>query len=202
VAKKEKKEKKETENKKKADKAVKGNKEEPKEKDEKKEPGIHELKALVEAEKDRALRLSAEFDNYKKRSAKETQDFKKFANETLLKQLLTVVDNLERAIDTTEENDDIKGLLDGVKMTHKEMLRIFESFDVKPLVAEGEIFDPNFHQAVTQEESDSVAENTVLKELQKGYTLHGRLVRPSMVIVSKKMAEESKNKEKENENTK
>ena len=170
------------------------------EKEEIKEPGIHELKALVEAEKDRALRLSAEFENYKKRSTKENQDFKRFANETLLKQLFSVVDNLERAIDTSEENKENKSLLDGVKMTHKEMLRIFETFEVKPLKSEGEIFDPNFHQAVTQEESDSCPENTVIKELQKGYTLHGRLVRPSMVIVSKKSTEKVKKEEKENTN--
>ncbi len=156
------------------------------------ELGTHELKALVKAEKDRSLRLSAELENYKKRSIKETQDFKKFANETLLKQLLLVVDNLERAIDTSEENKENKSLLDGVKMTHKEMVKIFENFEVKPLKAEGELFDPNFHQAVTQEESDTCPENTVTKELQKGYTLHSRLLRPSMVIVSKKKARETK----------
>jgi molecular chaperone GrpE len=83
--------------------------------------------------------------------------------------LFSVVDTLERAIDTTEENPDNKSLLDGVKMTHKEMIRIFESFEVKPLKSEGETFDPNFHQAVTQEESDSCPENTVTKELQKGF---------------------------------
>ncbi len=197
-----KKDKKEAEDKKKLEKTVKSSKEKIAEKETKKEPGTHELKALVEAEKDRALRLSAEFDNYKKRSAKEIQDFKKFANETLLKQLLTVVDNLERAIDISDENADNKGLLDGVKMTHKEMLRIFESFEVKPLKSEGEIFDPNFHQAVTQEESDTCAENTVIKELQRGYILHGRLIRPSMVIVSKKKVKEEENNKKEKEKTK
>ena len=194
--------KKEAEDKKNLKKTVKSSKEKIAEKETKKEPGTHELKALVEAEKDRALRLSAEFDNYKKRSAKEIQDFKKFANETLLKQLLTVVDNLERAIDISDENADNKGLLDGVKMTHKEMLRIFESFEVKPLKSEGEIFDPNFHQAVTQEESDTCAENTVIKELQRGYILHGRLIRPSMVIVSKKKVKEEENNKKEKEKTK
>ena len=197
-----KKDKKEAEDKKKSNKTVKSSKDDLAEKETKKEPGTHELKALVEAEKDRVLRLSAEFENYKKRSAKEIQDFRKFANETLLKQLLTIVDNLERAIDTSEEHVNNKGLLDGVKMTHKEMLRIFEAFEVKPIKAEGEIFDPNFHQAVTQEESDSCAENTVIKELQKGYTLHGRLVRPSMVIVSKKKVKEEKNNKKEKANTK
>ena len=143
-----KKDKKEAEDKKKSNKTVKSSKDDLAEKETKKEPGTHELNALVEAEKDRALRLSAEFDNYKKRSAKEIQDFKRFANETLLKQLLTVVDNLERAIDISEENADNKGLLDGVKMTHKEMLRIFESFEVKPLKSEGEIFDPNFQPQI------------------------------------------------------
>ncbi len=169
---------------------------------EEKELGTHELKALIDAEKDRALRLTAEFDNYKKRTAKEIQDYKRFANETLLKQLLSVVDNLERAIDTAKQNKDDKGIIDGVKMTHKEILRIFESFEVKPLKSEGEIFDPKFHQAVTQEESESHPDNTIIKELQKGYTLHGRLIRPSMVIVSKKKSKETKNSEELTENTK
>jgi len=176
------------------------NSKEASEKEEIKEPGIQELKALIEAEKDRCLRLSAEFDNYKKRSTKENQDFKRFANEALFRQLFSVVDNFERAIDTTEENPENKSLLDGVKMTHKEMLRIFEKFEVKTLKSEGEIFDPNFHQAVTQEESDSCPENTVIKELQTGYTLHGRLVRPSMVIVSKKSEDKVPEKEQENTN--
>ncbi|MCD4743577.1 MAG: nucleotide exchange factor GrpE [Desulfobacteraceae bacterium] len=194
-----KKKKKEAEKKAESKKNVRASKDST-EKEEIKEPGIHELKAMVEAEKDRALRLSAEFENYKKRSLKETQDFRRFANETLLKQLLSVVDNLERAIDTSEESSENKSLLDGIKMTHKEMMRIFEAFEVKPLKAEGEIFDPNFHQAVTQEESDSCPANTIIKELQKGYTLHSRLLRPSMVIVSKK-PEEKKVKEEEKENT-
>ena len=194
-----KKKKKEAEKKAESKKNVRASKDST-EKEEIKEPGIHEFKARAEAEKDRALRLSAEFENYKKRSLKETQDFRKFANETLLKQLLSVVDNLERAIDTSEESSENKSLLDGVKMTHKEMMRIFEVFEVKPLKAEGEIFDPNFHQAVTQEESDSCPANTIIKELQKGYTLHSRLLRPSMVIVSKK-SEEKKVKEEEKENT-
>ena len=194
-----KKKKKEAEKKAESKKNVRASKDST-EKEEIKEPGIHELKAMAEAEKDRALRLSAEFENYKKRSLKETQDFRRFANETLLKQLLSVVDNLERAIDTSEESSENKSLLDGIKMTHKEMMRIFEAFEVKPLKAEGEIFDPNFHQAVTQEESDSCPANTIIKELQKGYTLHSRLLRPSMVIVSKK-PEEKKVKEEEKENT-
>ncbi len=142
------------------------------------------------AERDRVLRLSAEFENYKKRSSKELSEFKKFANETLLKQLLTVVDNLERAISAARENEnDGSALLEGVEMTYKEMLRILAAFSVTPVDAQGKSFDPVFHQAVTQQESVDHPENTVVAELQKGYLFHDRLIRPSMVVVSKAMTE-------------
>ncbi len=158
------------------------------------EPGIAELKAEIEANKDRILRISAEFENYKKRSAKEMDDFRKFANETLFKQLLTVVDNLERAICSGEECSDAEALLKGIKMTHKEIMKFFETFNVKPVKAHGEPFDPVFHQAVSQQESDEYPENTVINELQKGYTLHDRLIRPSMVVVSKASAKDDQKK--------
>ena len=130
---------------------------------------------------DRFLRVSAEFDNYKKRAAREAAEFKKFANETLVKEILPILDNLERAI---ELSDTQNGLVEGVEMTLKEMLKVFEKFNVKPIDAVGEPFDPCFHQAVIQEESDSHPENTVIKELQKGYLMHERLIRPAMVVVS------------------
>ncbi|MEA2060905.1 MAG: nucleotide exchange factor GrpE [Thermodesulfobacteriota bacterium] len=146
------------------------------------------IKALEEAlasEKDRVLRLSAELDNYKKRSARELADFKKFANESLIKRLLAVVDNLERAVSTGSENKAENKVIEGVNLTLKEMLKLFDQFNVKPVKAEGEPFDPAFHQAVTQAESSDHPENTVITELQKGYLLNDRLIRPSMVIVSK-----------------
>jgi len=157
-----------------------------------KKEGTKELKEQLTSEKDRVLRLSAEFENYKKRKQRESDEFKKFANETIFKQFLTIVDNLERAISSTKENSDDKGLLEGVKLTYKEIIKLFETFNVKAVEADNQPFDPNFHQAVTQEETDDLPENTVTQVLQKGYLLHDRLIRPAMVIVSKKIEKETK----------
>ena len=152
----------------------------------KKKDEIQELKDQVAAEKDRALRLSAEFENYKKRTQREINDFKKFANESIFRQLLSVVDNLERAISAAQENSEESALFEGVKLTNKDIVKLFETFNVKSVKADNEPFDPNFHQAVTQEENDEFPDNTVTKVLQKGYLLHDRLIRPAMVVVSKK----------------
>ena len=152
-----------------------------------KKESTKELTEQLASEKDRVLRLSAEFENYKKRKERESDEFKKFANETIFRQLLTVVDNLERAISSTQKNSNEEGLLEGVKLTYKEIIKLFETFNVKPVEAENQPFNPNFHQAVTQEETNDFPENTVSKVLQKGYLLHDRLIRPAMVIVSKKV---------------
>ena len=162
-----------------------------------KKDAAKELTEQLASEKDRVLRLSAEFENYKKRKQRELDDFKKFANETVFKNMLTVVDNLERAIMAAEENSAEESLLEGVKLTHKEILKLFETFNVKPVEAKNQPFDPNFHQAVTQEETDEFPENTVTTVLQKGYLLHDRLIRPAMVVVSKK-AEKETEETKEN----
>ena len=166
-------------------------------KDKAKKEDVNEVKEQLATEKDRVLRLSAEFENYKKRKQRESDEFKKFANETIFRQLLTVVDNLERAISSTPKNSNEDGLAEGVKLTHKEIIKLFETFNVKPVEAENQLFDPNFHQAVTQEETDEFPENTVSKVLQKGYLLHDRLIRPAMVVVSKRVEKKNeKNKEK------
>jgi molecular chaperone GrpE len=161
---------------------------------------ITQLKEQISSEKDRVLRLSAEFENYQKRKQRESDEFKKFANETIFRQLLTVVDNLERAISSTKENSDKKALIEGVELTHKEMIKLFETFSVKSVEAENKIFDPNFHQAVTQEETEKVPDNTVTKVLQKGYLLHDRLIRPAMVIVSKNNKKKKTDKKENKEN--
>jgi molecular chaperone GrpE len=156
---------------------------------------IQELKDQAAAEKDKALRLSAEFENFKKRKQREIDDFKKFANEMVFKQLLSVVDNLERAIVSAEDASDDASLLEGVKLTHKDIIKLFESFNVKPVEAENQPFNPNFHQAVTQEENNELPDNTVTAVLQKGYTLHDRLIRPAMVVVSKRVNKETEKTE-------
>ncbi|SDU52451.1 nucleotide exchange factor GrpE [Desulfobacula phenolica] len=169
----------------------------PAKKDTSEKEGINELKEQLLFEKERVLRLSAEFENYKKRKQRESDEFKKFANETVFRQFLTVVDNLERAILSAEEVSEDDGLLEGVKLTYKDIIKLFETFNVKPVEAENKPFDPNFHQAVNQEGTDEVPENTVITVLQKGYLLHDRLIRPAMVVVSKKI-EKTKEKTKEN----
>ena len=147
--------------------------------DRKNETLLKELEEKFEAKEQEAkekydsfLRVSAEFENYKKRSSRETSDFKKFANEILLKEMLTIVDNLERALDSAggDGNSEAK-VLEGVELTLKEVLRILENFGVKPIAALEAAFDPNYHQAVMQEASEDLPEQTVLRELQKGYLL-------------------------------
>jgi molecular chaperone GrpE len=134
---------------------------------------------------DRFLRISAEFENYKKRSAREMDDCRKYANQTLIKEMLAVVDNLERALNSLNGNlSNDKCLTDGVHLTLKEILKVFEKFNVKPIESIGQPFDPNFHQAMMQEETDDYPENTIITELQKGYMIHDRLLRPSMVVIA------------------
>ncbi len=136
---------------------------------------------------DKYLRVFAEFDNYKKRSTREMNDFRKYANEALLRDMLTVVDNLERAIDSSNDHaQDTSSIVEGVRMTLGGILDLIEKHHVAPIESEGKPFDPQFHQAFQQEESEDHPSNTVLKEFQKGYLLHDRLLRPSMVVVSKK----------------
>jgi molecular chaperone GrpE len=134
---------------------------------------------------DRFLRASAEFENYKKRTQKEIADFRKFANESLLKELLNVVDNLERAIEMPKNGGDETQIVEGVDLTLKELLKVFQKFGVQPIIALGEPFDPTFHQAMMQQEVKDQPDNIVIQELQKGYVIHERLLRPSMVVVSK-----------------
>lgn len=140
---------------------------------------------------DRLLRTSAEFDNYKKRTTREMRDVVRYANEKLLKELLSVVDNLERAITSAQQdNAEDDALLEGVRLTLNEIEKILERHNVQPVKALGEPFDPNFHQAMMQEESEDQPVNTVTQEMQKGYVLYDRLLRPAMVVVSKAKSED------------
>jgi len=154
---------------------------------------INELKAKVEKAEDdakinydRFLRVSAEFENYKKRTARETDEFRKYANESLINQILPVIDNLERAVQASKEKEKNNGpLINGVVLTLNEIHKVLEKFNVKPFSSIGEAFDPNFHQAMMQADSDEHPDNTVLQELERGYMIHNRLLRPAMVVVSK-----------------
>ncbi len=154
---------------------------------------LESVRREAEEERDRLLRLSAEFENYKKRMDRHFEEYKKYANESLLKELLTVVDNLERAISSTDVDKSESSeacVVEGVEMTLNEILKILRNFNVVPIEAKGKPFNPVYHEAMMQEETDEYPENTVIGELQKGYLLHDRLLRPAMVVVSKAKTKE------------
>jgi molecular chaperone GrpE len=140
---------------------------------------------------DKWLRLRADFENFKKRMQKEKGDLVKFGNENLLKALLPVLDNLSRAIEHGKNAKENSPLLEGVEMTCKEFLNTLDRFGVKPVPAVGEVFDPEKHEALSQEESDQEA-NRVIAAVQNGYFYHDRLLRPAKVIVSKGKSEAGK----------
>ena len=163
------------------------------------EKEVEAAKQEVQENYDKYLRVFAEFDNYKKRSTREMNDFRKYANEALLRDMLTVVDNLERAIDSSNNHaENTSSIVEGVRMTLGGILDLIEKHHVAPIESVGKPFDPQFHQAFQQEESEDHPSNTVLKEFQKGYLLHGRLLRPSMVVVSKKKETHGSEKAEDN----
>jgi len=146
---------------------------------------ISEVQASADANMDNYLRSQAEMENMKKRFQKDKQDLIKYGNETLTKQLLPVADNLEKALDHSKDENPLEALRDGVDLTLKGLMNVLEKAGVEAVEAVGAPFDPNFHEAVSEQEDDRVTPGMVLKELQKGYLLNQRLIRPAMVIVNK-----------------
>ena len=144
--------------------------------------------AKAEASKnwDLYLRERADLENARKRHQREKEEAIRFANDRLLKEMIPVLDNLERAVEHAgQEVVESKGLLEGVNMTIAQFRKVLEDFGVKPIKAIGDAFDPNLHQAMGQVESTEQAPNTVVTEFQRGYLLHARLLRPSLVMVAK-----------------
>jgi len=145
------------------------------------EPGsLDEIKAL----QDKYLRLAAEFDNYKRLSLREQRDSARFANEGLLKELLPILDNLERAVRSSKEKQRRDGLIQGVELTLKQFMETLAKFGVRPIASVGQAFDPSRHEAVARVESNTVPAGSVVDEFQRGYYLHDRILRPAMVTVS------------------
>jgi molecular chaperone GrpE len=144
---------------------------------------------------DRFLRVSADLENYKKRVSKEKADLIRYGNEELIKELLPVIDNLERALEHATLEEAQEGITEGVKMTLQQFLGILQRFGVTPIAAEGEPFDPTTHEAVMEQASSDYDPGHVVSELQKGYLLNDRLVRPAKVAVAK--AQENAESEKE-----
>jgi len=150
---------------------------------------------------ERLLRQAAELENYKKRSARERDDAIRYANESLLKDLLPVVDNLERAIAHASGGGNGKPLVEGVEMVLRGLTDVLAKHGVMPISAQGQPFDPTKHEAMTQVETDDHEPNSVVEELHKGYMLRDRLLRPALVSVAKAVkTREKKNPESKVEN--
>jgi molecular chaperone GrpE len=153
-------------------------------------PAPEQRVASLEAEKaelhDRMLRIAAEFDNWKKRSRKELTDGEARAKEQVLRDLLEVIDNLERATASWNEAKEIdpKAIRDGVDLVLRQFRSKLERYQVKPLEAKGVAFDPRFHEAISQVPAPDVKPGSVVHELQKGYMIGDRLLRPAMVVVA------------------
>ena len=146
---------------------------------------LSEKEEIVKSLQDKMLYMQADFENFKKIKNKEKQDVLKFGNEVLIKDLLPVVDNLERALEHASKTNDFKSIHDGVKIVLNEFLKVLEKAGVQPVEALGQKFDPNFHEAFFQEERKDVEPEIIVSEHLKGYVLNGRLIRPSLVSISK-----------------
>jgi len=138
----------------------------------------------VKSLNDKYLRLAAEFDNYKRLIQRDQRDQIRFGNESLLKELLPVVDNLERAIKSSREGGNTDVLIQGVELTLKQLTGALTRFHVTPIQTIGQLFDPATHQSVTSVASKKVPEQHVVEEFQRGYLLHDRILRAAMVSVS------------------
>jgi molecular chaperone GrpE len=163
------------------------------------------LKLKEEADKanecwEKMLRLQADFDNTRKRLERERQDFIKFANEGVISELLNVLDDLERTVELAQsKHQDLAAFLKGVEMILAHLYEMLKEYGVKPIGAEGKIFDPNLHEALMQSEHDDIPEHTVIEELQKGYLMNEKVIRTSKVKVSKKPANKDKAESDEND---
>jgi len=145
---------------------------------------IAELEAKLQEEESRYLRLRADFDNMRRRTQLDREAAEKYRAQKLLTELLPVIDNLERALQVEVTSEDAVSLYKGIEMVHKTLIDATKQEGLELIPAEGEAFDPNVHQAVMQESDSEKETGIVLKELQKGYKLKDRVLRPSMVSVN------------------
>jgi molecular chaperone GrpE len=145
---------------------------------------LSEIQEQVQDNYDLYMRTYAEMENIKKRGIKEREELAKYANESLIKEILPVIDSLEKAISYARDDENSSALIEGLKLTRDGLMKTLEKAGLEEVEAIGKPFDPNFHEAVSQQRDDTVAPGHVMIELQKGYALNGRLIRPSTVVVS------------------
>lgn len=161
--------------------------EEPKEhkKEHKKDKKLEELQNEINTLKDKNMRIAAEMVNTLRRKDEETNRLLKYSNESLITELLPVIDNFERALNVDVTSNDVESYQKGMTMIYNSLKNILEKFEVKEIEAIDKEFDPSYHQAVMQEEKEGTKENIVIEVLQKGYTYKDKVIRPAMVKVSK-----------------
>ncbi len=162
-------------------------------------------KAPLETElnefKDKYLRLYAEFENYRKRVQREKEDLVRYSKEDIFYDILPVIDNLEMALQHSSDKLS-EGIVKGVEMTLREFQRVTEKFGLIPIAAMGKPFDPAVHHAMSQVERSDMEDKTIVEEFRKGYMLGGKVLRPSLVAVSKKPVSETETEIENNEATK
>jgi molecular chaperone GrpE len=146
------------------------------------DPAVDELRRERDALQDRLLRTAADFDNYRKRMDRERRELSEYAATDVLSEIVPVIDNLERALQAAATDDPLRK---GVELIHKQMLDLLRKRNVRPIETAGQMFDPNFHNAVIHEASSTHGEGEIIQELQRGYMIGDRLLRPAMVKVAK-----------------
>ena len=150
---------------------------------------IEELKKSLQEANDKYIRLYADFENYKKITARNKEELLKYANEDLMTDILTVIDHLELALQHASNNETSDALAKGIELTLKELKTVLEKYGLVTIDALGKPFDPSVHHAMSQIESEDADENTVVKEFRKGYMLKDRVLRAALVGVAKKQAQ-------------
>lgn len=145
---------------------------------------LEQLRAEVQEHQQRFLRSQADFDNFRRRTQKEKEELAKYASSKLITELLPVVDNLDRALAAAQENAEAESFSKGVDMIFRQLESVLASEGLTPMNAVGQPFNPEYHQAIMQVESDEFDEGIVVEEVQKGYMLKDKVLRPAMVKVS------------------
>ncbi|HCW7397560.1 nucleotide exchange factor GrpE [Staphylococcus aureus] len=149
-----------------------------------KDQKINELQQLADENEEKYLRLYAEFENYKRRIQKENEINKTYQAQRVLTDILPAIDNIERALQIEGDDETFKSLQKGVKMVHESLINALKDNGLEVIKTEGEAFDPNIHQAVVQDDNPDFESGEITQELQKGYKLKDRVLRPSMVKVN------------------
>ena len=150
---------------------------------------LERLREDAKQAKDQYLRTLAEFENAKKRLSREKEEFTRYAAETMVRELLPIVDSLDQALVAVDKQADPQAVIKGVHLIYRQLLGLLDREGVKRIPTVGEPFDPHKHEAVAQVDAqDGVADDTIIEEVQVGYTLHGKVIRPAMVKVAKASA--------------